>query len=62
MANEFIDINSVLSKRLELSELTVCDLRKKLNIAIEGLNFIVNSRDHLDIAKKTLIEIGEIEE
>ena len=62
MENEFVDINSILSKRLELSELTVCDLRKKLNIAIEGLKFIVNSRDHLDIAKKTLIEIGEAEE
>ena len=62
MGNELTDINAILSKRLECSDNKVAELQKKLNVAIEGLTFIINSRDHLDIAKKTLIEIGELEE
>ena len=62
MENGLTDINAILSKRLEYSDNKVAELQKKLNIAIEGLTFIINSRDHLDIAKKTLIEIGELEE
>ena len=45
------DINFELQRELELAN-------NRLAIAIEGLTFIVNSRDHLDIAKKTLLEIG----
>jgi len=62
MGNELTDINAILAKRLEGSENKVAELQGKLNVAIEGLTFIINSRDHLDIAKKTLIEIGELEE
>ena len=58
MGNEILDINSILSKRLEFEENRNKEIQKKLDIAIEGLTFIVNSRDHLDIAKKTLLEIG----
>ena len=58
MGKEILNINSILSKRLESEESKNAQIQKKLNIAIEGLTFIVNSRDHLDIARKTLLEIG----